>query len=131
VKGAFESNGIHLSGGRVQERPAGEGFHRRYFPRKQGEGIVHLQAKEARYIPRLKIQNALVKINPHRRLDADADDAGGIGIEAESHGPRFGFSSSPDSISWRPSTSISTSSPVRNTGLAICEYGWRKSSAVR
>jgi len=54
VKGAFESNGIHLSGRAAYKKDLLVKDFTAVIPQKQGEGIVHLQAKEARYIPPLE-----------------------------------------------------------------------------
>jgi lipopolysaccharide export system permease protein len=51
VKSAFESNGIHLSGKAAYKKDLLVKDLDVVIPQKQGEGIVHLQAKEARYIP--------------------------------------------------------------------------------
>ncbi len=50
VKGAFEANGIHISGrGAFRNQKLVKDF-TVVIPQKMGEGISHLQAKEARYI---------------------------------------------------------------------------------
>src|SRR5437879_4333281 len=51
VKGVFESNGIHLSGRSAFKKDLLVKDFTVVIPQKQGEGIIHLQAKEARYIP--------------------------------------------------------------------------------
>jgi lipopolysaccharide export system permease protein len=57
VKGAFESNGIHLSGKAAYKKDLLVKDFTVVIPQKQGEGIVHLQAKEARYLPPVENQD--------------------------------------------------------------------------
>jgi lipopolysaccharide export system permease protein len=51
VKGAFDSNGVHLTGRRAFKKDLLIKEFTVVIPHKMGEGLTHLQAKEARYIP--------------------------------------------------------------------------------
>jgi lipopolysaccharide export system permease protein len=51
VKGAFDSTGIHISGRTASRKDLLVRDFTVVIPQKLGEGITHLQAKEARYVP--------------------------------------------------------------------------------
>lgn len=51
VKGAFDSNGFHISGRAAFKKDMLIKDFTVVIPQKLGEGITHLQAKEARYVP--------------------------------------------------------------------------------